>query len=256
MNLWWLPLAIAVLLAVYLLTRGKAPAPAPSPPPAPTPPAPTPQPPPPPPPPPPPGPVRQTIAVVNASAHVQAADVAAYILAQQAQLDGDFSPAWGAWATMAEGVGTWILTLTDAAPPDGTTLADHTYDGIKPSAIVFVPACIADGTTWQSAAAHEVMEMLADPTCNRVSKPGPNGFVWLEEVCDPVEQQNDTKYPTLSAFVFPSWFVVGSAGPWDSAGFLEGPFMVAPGGYAQYQDAGGNWIEVQGTKVAGRKNRL
>ena len=63
---------------------------------------------------------------------------------------------------------------------------------------------------------HEVLETLGDLGANGWKDKG-NGLMGAEEVCDPVQ---NTGYKTsngvyVSNFVLPSYFVPGSAGPWD-----------------------------------------
>ena len=95
---------------------------------------------------------------------------------------------------------------------------------------------------------HEIFEMIGDPTLRAL---GPNGekiaFVGSDgvsnpicrEVCDPVcdvemqinvtgatssSSSTDTIY--MSNYVYPSWFVPNSAGPYDALSVLKGPLTL------------------------------
>lgn len=196
------------------------------------------QPPAPPPPPPPPSPgggglpagVKLTLVVKTTS--VPAGDVVAYKNAQQAQLDKDFSPAWGGDATITLVTGGWPVYLEDFSDVQGA-LGYHDVDvsGV-PFARVFVKTAAAANISWQSVASHEVLEMLADSNAN-TTVVGPDGCNWYREVGDPCE---DLSYfvnsVEMSDFVYPSWFSPTGQKPFDKLGALRAPFTVTPGGYA------------------------
>lgn len=191
------------------------------------------QPPQPPPPPPPSGglPNGVTLTLVVQTTAVPKSDVTAYLAAQQAQLDKDFSPAWGGSATfVAEG--GWPIYLEDTSDVAGA-LGYHDVDASGvPYARVFVKTSARAGISWQSVASHEVLEMLADANAT-TTVVGPDGCNWYREVGDPCE---DLSYfvnsVELSDFVFPSWFDPNGQRPFDKLGGLSAPFTVTPGGYA------------------------
>ena len=252
-------LAIAlILLHFYRPTTVTPPAP---PPPAPPPPLPPPVPPPPAPPPPPAVPrfviIKQTVAI-------PADHVLAYVNAQQIQLDRDVRPFYGPATVVQLPPGPFVLAesdipvyLLDTSDLAGA-LAYHYIDPAgKPYGKVFVRTCQDAGVPWEAACSHEILEIVPDPTTTRTVI-GPNGRPWAYEVCDPVEAQFDPNAAIperLSNFVYPSWFQIDGKPPYDADGVLTAPFSVAPGGYAQYQAADGQWIQIQGYLASGT-NRL
>lgn len=170
--------------------------------------------------------------VVNQSKNVTAADVKAYLLAQQTQIDSDFSPAWGGSAVIDTQPGGWLVYLQDVSDSPGA-LGYHDVDSTgTPYAKVFVQTSLDGGVSWESVASHEVLETLADSNANTTVK-GPDGCNWYREVGDPCEdvsyQRNGVE---LSDFVFPSWFSRGGVAPFDFLKALKAPFTVTPGGYA------------------------
>jgi hypothetical protein len=192
-----------------------------------------PKPPPPPPPPPPPGtlPDGVTLTLVIKTTAVPASDVMAYLGAQQAQLDNDFSPAWGGSATIGL-KGEWPVYLEDNSDVQNA-LGYHDVDANDvPYARVFVKTSESFGISWQSVASHEVLEMLADSNANTTVR-GPDGCNWYREVGDPCEELSYTRNGVeLSDFVLPSWFSASGQSPFDYLRALSAPFTVTQGGYA------------------------
>jgi hypothetical protein len=102
---------------------------------------------------------------------------------------------------------------------------------------------------------HENDEEAIDPECVKQAT-DPQGRVWDYEICDPV--QGDTRKRSVTVlgetrevdetnYVLPSFFVAGSAGPWDAFGLCTGPWQVRPGGYAVID---GNEVFAEGDAVA------
>jgi len=250
-----LALSLGLLLILIGLFGPKTPAPVP-PPPIPPPPVP-------PPPSPPSPPTTPRTVVFRHTSLVTDAEVAAYITAQQAQLDLSFAPHYGPAQIIASTPGfvlsatDWPVYLLDVSDVAGA-LAYHDIDPAgRPYAKVFVQTCEGAGVSWQSACSHEILEIIPDPPTTRTAI-GPNGRPWAYETADPVETSFD---PTpkigmpLSNFVFPSWFDVDGKAPYDAGGILTAPFSVAPGGYAQFMAEDGHWVTIQGYLATGR-NRL
>jgi hypothetical protein len=191
---------------------------------------------PPPPPPPPPGggilPNGMKLTLVVKTTSVAASDVAAYVGAQQAQLDKDFSPVWGGDSTISGSAGGWPVYLEDVSDVQGA-LGYHDVDAAGvPYARVFVKTSEGVGVSWESVASHEVLEMLADANAN-TTVPGPDGCNWYREVGDPCEDRSyERNGVELSDFVLPSWFSESGQGPFDYLWALSAPFTVTSGGYA------------------------
>jgi len=178
-----------------------------------------------------------------------AADVAAYVKAQQTQISHEFATAWGIDATIAQetpGPGSWPIYLDETGDVPGD-LGYHDVDaqGI-PFARVFFQDSQAAGVAWQSVASHEVVEILPDPAGAKTAI-GPNGRPWIEECGDPVE---DIEYQIngvpMSDFVFPGWFDPTYTGQVDQRRAITHPYQITSGGYAQFQNPDGTWTEVSG----------
>ena len=158
------------------------------------------------------------IVLVNQSTRLTAADVAAAAAALQTQVSRDFAPAWSPEVAAAAQVvagtavasGQWPIYLpdTDADLP-ADVLGEHDDSGV-PWGVVPIATNIEAGAPWTTSVSHELLEMLADPACNRavlVSYQGRRGYVALE-VCDAVE---DDQYAIsgvpVSNFCLPPWFL-------------------------------------------------
>ena len=86
---------------------------------------------------------------------------------------------------------------------------------------------------------HEVGEVLSDPLLQSDSAPDGLGHNYLREIADPVFGINYVKVINkincvFPAVVLPNWYLLGSIGPWDTAGFCTAPFQKSPRGYAYW----------------------
>jgi hypothetical protein len=212
---------LVLLGLLFLLAFRKAPSVPPPPPPVPTPPPPTPP------------PNGQHLTLVVQTTAVATADVNSYLVAQNKQLQNEFYVAWRIAAYIDRIPGGWPVYLMDNSDVPGA-LGYHDVDANNvPFAKVFIQTSRVDGLAWQSVGSHEVMEMVADPGPAFKTLPDDQGNQWDVEVGDPVE---DVSYPvngiTMSAFVFPEWWISGSTGPWDDQGVLTHDHGLTPGGYA------------------------
>lgn len=194
---------------------------------------------------------RQIVLVTNESSSITPDQLDAWIVALQVQLDRDFSPAWSAEATVlravqpAGGYDHYSILLTDAVT-DPSDLGWHLVSG-TPSAIIQVQETLSSGATLSSVLSHELLEMLADPTCVRFAADGRH----IVEVCDPVEENGYLiEGVQVSNFVLPSYFS-GGAGPWDFNGQLAGACpALLPGGYIM-EWTGESWTSHFGRKKDG-----
>jgi hypothetical protein len=181
----------------------------------------------------------------------------------QVQLTRDFKPAYGVDAAVVDTTvdnGTWPIYLVDSvadAPPGA--LAWHTVDDKgRPYGIIPVKLVIVDETFIGPTISHELLELLADPTCDRIAPaiyPIGSGKATsvAYEVADPCED-GVYEVPTpggpvrVSDFVFPSWFENDGKGPYDFMSTLKGPLTLSPGGYMQYM-RDGEWHQVQAREM-------
>jgi hypothetical protein len=186
-------------------------------------------------------------------------EIRAVAASLQTQVARDFRPFWAIDATVtafasAEDVplGFWpifVQTLND--PRDSGYHRDKFH---QPYArVAYDPA---HPTEWSLTASHEVLEMLADPSGDRLVA-GPtidkryrhNRVLYALEVCDPCE---DTAYSytidgvLVSDFITPHYHDPDhSAGArYSYTGAVTRPRQVLPGGYLDWQDpALGYWFE-------------
>lgn len=114
-----------------------------------------------------------------------------------------------------------------------------------------------------AAAAHEILEMLADQTCDQYKDIGDGRQIALE-VCDPVEEDS---YPQsaqigdqppqdvpVTNYVLPSYFDPSGQAPFDRMGKLSAPFTMVPGGggYQIIRSADGTTTDVFAENEKGR----
>lgn len=173
------------------------------------------------------------LTLVVQTKNVSTSEVAAYLAAQQNQIDADFSPAWGGSATIDQQPGGWPVYLQDLSDVQNA-LGYHDVDanGV-PFGKVFILTAARANIGWQSVASHEVLEILADANANTTDV-GPDGCQWIQEVGDPVEDKSYSRLGVvLSDFATPAWFTVGGTAPFDFLNVLRAPFTVTAGGYAQ-----------------------
>jgi hypothetical protein len=192
------------------------------------------------------------ISLINRTSRIRDARFAFILPALQAQLTEDFCPAWGIDPVTLSLVGragdpnpsywnVWLLDNSDQA----SALGYHYAESGIPESKIFVEDDMRYGSEISVTIAHELMEMLADPKIDRMG-PIIDGLQYVVEVGDPVEADADGPQRggvRLSNFALPSYFVPGSAGPWDFMGLLKGPCPeMRPGGYLPWRRiATGEW---------------
>jgi hypothetical protein len=200
------------------------------------------------------------IQILNTSTLITNAQLAPIVAALQVQVDRDFTPIYDIDANLtltSQDNGSIAIMVVDTVadlPPNA--LAFHSVDNNgNPFGAIPMQVVLDDGEDPGPTISHELLELLADPFIN-ASKMA----VWpptsrrpaniAYEDCDPVENDSyavttPTGTANVSNFVLPNWFVPRSEGPWDFLKKLNGPLSLTPGGYLQYQRAGGAWNQVQ-----------
>lgn len=154
------------------------------------------------------------IALISDTTKLKAADVSRVSAALQKQVTRDFAPIWGISATVDAfdrledmPVGYWPVIVMDDIEIAGAAGIHEDKHG-QPFALVTY------GDDWALTASHECLEMLADPSGNRLAasasiKKGQGKVNYLVEVCDPSE---DTAFAytvngiTVSDFYTPHYF--------------------------------------------------
>lgn len=187
--------------------------------------------------------VRQ-VALVSEVPDIPVQEVTRISAALQKQVTRDFTPIWQIPATV-DGfsaleyvpLGYWpVIIVRDVQGAAGVHLDK---DG-QPFALVEV------GDSWSLTASHETMEMLGDPSGNRViaglsPRPGEGRVEFLVEVCDPSEDV-DYAYTVndvlVSDFYTPHYFdpVKQENVRYSFTGAIAEPRQVLRGGYLSWHN--------------------
>ncbi len=199
--------------------------------------------------------IRDTVLLTDAM-------VASYVEAQQIQITRDFAPAWGIDAEcvfIAPGGAipsdAWQVWFKDHTDQDGA-LGYHDVIG-NPISYVFTADDFDDGLAWTVTASHEVLEMLGDPDIKQVRDA--DGFEYAYEACDACE---DDQFAYLidghlmSDFVLPSWFDPHGAAPFTFRNSIDGPLLLAEGGYiGRRRLPDGQWEQLLAAERSPRQSK-
>jgi hypothetical protein len=157
----------------------------------------------------------------------------------------DFAQAWGEITWMLvddlrrQGFQVVLFDTSDQA--DALAYHDVTPKG-RPYASVFCKTILDNDGTWtkgansvSAATSHEVVELLADPVCNRYAV-NAGGDEFALETADATENDSyDIEGIAVSNFLYPSYFnpfaKATRRNKLDHMGVVEGPFSLRPGGY-------------------------
>lgn len=117
---------------------------------------------------------------------------------------------------------------------------------------------VKEASNWTEAGSHEGIEMTLNVRLDQFVI-APDGARWPKEASDMVEGYGYPAYVDLfgegrnvqlSNYVLPSFWQKDGRWPFDYLGLLDGPFSVAPGGYALV-DVGGTLVELGSSKRHG-----
>lgn len=202
-----------------------------------------------------------TISIRRKTGLVSVAQVAAVVKSLQIQITRDFSPFWLADAKIVAGpkAGAWQVDLVEHVDLKGALGYHFTSNGrADGSPIAYVG--IADNKKykldWRVTLSHEVLEMLANPTCN-ATMPYPDGRSVSMEIADPVQgDRNSYKVNgiPMSNFVTPSYFS-GRGTRFDFKKQLKAPLELAPGGFMSVYD-GKAWTQIVKKPATGEASRI
>jgi hypothetical protein len=174
------------------------------------------------------------------------ADVARVAAALQRQATRDLGPIWDVCATVDAfptledmPVGYWPMIVRNDIEVEGAAGIHLDKDGQPFALITF-------GDSWSLTASHEMLEMLGDPSGNRLipgqsPKPDQGRVEFLVEVCDPSEAAefaytvNDI---LVSDFYTPRFFEPLSVEGvrYSFTGAIKGPREILQGGYISWHD--------------------
>jgi hypothetical protein len=143
-------------------------------------------------------------------------------------------------------VGVWPVFLKSKLPPDEGGV--HLDNKNQPYALV---AATADSSEWTIDASHEILEMLVDPSGNRLQtsrsieivkdgvEDAAGEFEYVVEVCDPCEADQyaySIQGITVSDFITPHFYdpVVTAGTRYSFGGNTTRPRELLPGGYISF----------------------
>jgi hypothetical protein len=207
------------------------------------------------------------VAIVNHSTVVSDREVTAAVHALQLQVSNHFEPHWNAGAALLVvhstpagnagamraaklaqqlPAGAWLLSILDDSD-QADALGYHELDakGI-PNGKVFAKTDRENKLSWTVTASHELLEMLGDPYANLCVQVAKDGTALAYETGDAVEDDRfgyKIGKVLVSDFVYPSWFIAGSSGPWDYGGHCTAPLQLLPGGYIGVWKPGKGWTQ-------------
>jgi hypothetical protein len=184
------------------------------------------------------------IALVSETTDLALAELTQVSAAIQKQVVNDFSPIWNVQATVDAfaslrdiPLGYWPVVIEDDIGDSGAGV--HKKDRNN-QPIAFV--AYTEG--WELAASHEVLEMLADPSGDRLVagesvKDGQGRVEYLLEVCDPCAAASlgyKVNGVLVSDFYTPHFLdpVKSTGVRYDFAGALTEPRQVLKGGYLSW----------------------
>lgn len=184
--------------------------------------------------------MKTIIGCTNRSSIVPEQDFRNWLMAQQLQLDNEFSQEWDVSVELLDSKDSvipqhaWTFELLDTSDVQGAAGYHNEYG--QPIAKAFALTDKQHGLNWTVTASHEIMETLADPDINRnvLVRHGIGLALIAYEVCDPCEaDQLGRVYAgvLLSDFVTRKWYIPGSMGQMDANNHIHSPLTLAPGGY-------------------------
>jgi hypothetical protein len=187
------------------------------------------------------------VAIINESTVVSDADIDARLPHFRQAVQYHFRPFWGTGCSIARyPKGTtlpadrlvWPALIADNSDQAGA-LGYHETDaaGTRPDLKVFAKTDQQYHLSWEVTLMHEIFEELADPYIAAMTQVS-DAAAYATEVGDPVEADRDGYDITLngltvriSNFIYPSWLIPGSPGPYDHGHLLTKPLEVRQGGY-------------------------
>jgi hypothetical protein len=103
-------------------------------------------------------------------------------------------------------------------------------------------ALVQYGDRWSTRVSHEVLELLVDPSLDRLVaggslKPGQGRVEYLVEVCDPCQDDHyEVNGVAVTDFCTPAYFapVANSGVAYNFKGTIKQPRQIRPGGYLSW----------------------
>jgi hypothetical protein len=206
--------------------------------------------------------LQMKIGLVDTTGTVDAAKMAEAAAAINTQVTRDLPQFWNINASVSYlphanqiPQGFWPVLVVDTLPPDegGFHLTKHNQPYAK---VVATPG----SDEWTVDASHETLEMLVDPSGNRLQTStsieitkgkiadGVGTFEYLVEVCDPCEADSCTYQIngiSVSDFITPHFYDLHAApdARFSFNGSLKTPRQILPGGYISWIDPATNRVK-------------
>ena len=208
------------------------------------------------------------IDIIRESNAVTDEQVARWVAAIQTAATAHFTSVWGITLDLAfippghPTRGCAQVLIQDRSPQPGD-LGYHEDLG-SPTGYVFALDDRDNDCDTCVTLSHEIWEMAVDPSCQAVRTwvDGPTTYEVGLEVADAVENDDlafDVDGCKISAFVLPSYYVVGSLGPWSyPPSAISGPFKIADGGYLPIREVApvaGAWTQKMAEIASPRQSK-
>jgi hypothetical protein len=202
------------------------------------------------------------VGLVDTTGALDSALVEAAAASLNTQVMRDLTQFWNVQATVrhlpnpkAIPVGVWPVLLVAKLPPGEGGV--HLTKKNQPYALVIGTP---DSSDWTIDASHETLEMLIDPSGNRLEasraikiagkdvEDAAGEFEYLVEACDPCEA-NQFAYSingiAVSDFITPHFYdpVATSGTRYSFGGNITRPRQILPGGYISYTDPQSEEVE-------------
>jgi hypothetical protein len=186
------------------------------------------------------------LALVSESDQITPSQLNRVAAALQKQAIRDFDPIWKIPASVDAfdklddvPVGYWPMIVRDDIQQAGAAGVHLDNNGQPFSLIEY-------SDSWSMTASHEMLEMLGDPSGNRLvagqsPKPGQGVVEFLVEVADPSEAPENgytINGMLMSDFFTPNFYdpVAAPGVRYSFTGKLDGPRKILPGGYISWHD--------------------
>lgn len=198
--------------------------------------------------------------IVNQSTVVTDSQLQIICAAIEMQVRNDFAPIWGVGYALSidlkkkpvkssKSARHMSVFVMDDSDVQGA-LGYHDVDEVgNPLGKVFARTDQKYGLKLSVTMSHEILEMLGDFFCTDGVQTDPSTW-YAREMCDAVEADAlgydivvSGNTVTVSDFITPEWFKVGSDGPWDFKDHLKKPLTLMPGGYCSLWSASTGWIQ-------------
>lgn len=200
------------------------------------------------------------VALIDQTGEVSTSDLNSWAAALNEQVNSSFASIWNARAIVSvveyghKPLHYWALRILRALDQPGALGYHSDTSSGQPDAYVEF-----QGSSTSITLSHELLEMLADPSGNRMHVAAlPEGLdptqvglqtgdnvAYLVEVADPCEAISYSVLGAqLSDFILPSWYRSQLGVSYSYRNGCTAPQQVADGGYCSFSRPDGEWFQV------------